>query len=159
MTTIKEVAEFLGSLLNKERDKEKAAEKKAIINKISVFKKCHGTAATDIGDLVDYAIRKTDIRYEDHWYADRDSISVHYYWSSHSFFDDGGGDEGYKDWSIVFVEKEGDYLIQNEKLNDRSVYVLDAHGPTVEDSFYCKDPFGLKGIYRICFKGDWEYTD
>lgn len=159
MITIKQVAEYLDSLLKEEREREKAARKKAIINKISVFTECHGTEATDIGDLVDYAIRKTGLSYEDNWSAYRDSISVHDDWSNHSFFDDGGGDEGYKNWSIVFVEKEGDYLIQNEKLNDRSVYVLDAHGPTVEDSFYCKDPFGLKGIYRICFKGDWEYTD
>ncbi len=154
-----EVAEYLRSLIEEERKREEEIRRMAIIDKIAVFTDSHGTQDTDIRGLVEYAVRKTDCSYEKYWHAGPDGISIYDSWASHSFFDDGGGEEGYKQWSIHFVGKEGDHPIQNEKLNDLSTYELDPHGPTVTDSFYCEDPFGLEGIFKISFEGDWEFTD
>ena len=152
---VEEVAEYLNSLLIEKREREKEAKRKAIIDKIAVFIDCHSTQATDAKGFVDYVIQKAGIVMDDrNWFAQQNKISVYYEWASHSFFDDGGGEEGYRKWSITFVGNEGNYMLQNKKLNDLSEYRANT-----KDSFYCRDPFGLIGIYEICFEGERKTTD
>lgn len=149
-----EVAEYLNSLIKEEQEREKESRRKAIINKIAEFIDCHGTETTEAKELVDYVIQKTNLDYERYWSAQNDMITVYHKWAAHSFFDDGGGEEGYEKWTIVFMGKEGEFFIQNEKLNDRSTYDL-----TAKDTFYCSNPFGLNGVFRICFERHREDTD
>lgn len=88
-----------------------------------------------------------------------DSIRCYHSWESHSFFDDGVGTEGSVDRVFSYVGSEGNYPIRNDKLNDLSTYHVAMYAKAVEDKFYCKDPFGLKGIYKISFRGDEVNTD
>ena len=149
-----EVAEYLNSLIKEEKEREEESRRKAIINKIAVFFDCHGTETTEAKEFVDYVIQKTHLGNEVYWSAQNDMVTVYHEWAAHSFFDDGGGEEGYEKWTMVFMGKEGEFFVQNEKLNDQSTYAL-----TAKDKFYCRDPFGLNGVFRICFERHREHTD
>ena len=118
----------------------------------------HGSNPKDFIKLYDYIRQKTGIGFKSdaEWIADRDSIKLNYSWAAVSFFDDGGGEEGRISWSIVFADLEGNYPIQNEKLSDFSKYWFTDQ---FCDSFYCQDPFGLKGIYTIHFEGKRNHFD
>ena len=137
--------------INKQRD---------FLEGMSAFRNAHGPGDADA--LLNYAKKKTGLSFNNHgarWTANRNEVACHYSWESHSFFDDGGGAEGHKDWSIRYVGATGNYPLRNNKLDDHSTYMLGTHLPAVNDSFYCENPFGFSGIYRICFKGDENNTD
>ena len=133
-------------------------KKNAFIEEMKDFLKVHGSSATDVDKLLEYAMRKTGTGFNlfgVEWTAERDSIKVVYSMECHSFFDDGGGVESRESWSITFVEADDDFIYQNEKLNDLSIYRIINNDPVLTDEFYCKNPFGLNGTYKIVFCG-WE---
>ena len=131
--------------------------RQAFAKQMETFLQCHGTSTTDVDKLLDYAAHKTNARfyrYCGEWTAESDRIKYHFDWMACSFFDDGGGEEGHRDWSMSFIALDGDFPIQNEKLDDFSPYP-----DRVNDSFYCVNPFGLKGIYEIRFDGEMHFFD
>lgn len=127
----------------------------SFIEQMKPFLTAHGTPNTDVNGLLDYACQKGRVRFNIHgcdWSTDQDTIKYRYEWYACNFFDD-IEDKGRYDWSFTFVAYTGIYLIQNEMLNDISHYDVRSNAPAVDDLFYCKDPFGLKGIYEVHFHG------
>lgn len=141
------IANYLNSLLREQQDRETADRRKVMIDKIRIFLNCHGAPETDADALVKYIIQKTGVEDASKWSADQNRITIYYKWEACSFFDDGGGEEGYCKWSIAFAEENGDYDFENHRLND-----CGRLGDNIKASFYCLDPFGLKGIYQISYE-------
>ena len=50
-------------------------------------------------------------------------------------------------WSITYMETDCQYEIDNNRLNNKKKYY--DFGRNIHDEFFCKDPFGLEGIYKI----------
>lgn len=141
------------------REKQK---RDAFLSLMRVFLDAHGTKNTDAEKLIDYAVSKTGEGFNYYgvrWTAERDRIQCSHSWEGHSFFDDGGGIEGEIDWTLSYVGTEGNYPIENEKLNDLSCYAFRSTIGGIEDTFFCKNPFGLLGIYRIDYSGYEKHTD
>ena len=139
---------------------QREKNRQAFIVQMKDFLDSHGTEKTDVNGLLDYITKKTGAVFDRWatWAAQRDRIKCHYEWGGHSFFDDGGGFEGCLDWSITFLNSDSDYSIQNDKLNDLEHFKM-PRDRAVSDVFYCKDPFGLNGIYEIRFEAIVNTTD
>ena len=135
----------------------------AFISQMAPFLDNHGTDKANADELLHYAVQKLDSGFNMHgveWASDQDSVKFHFSWAAHSFFDDGGGEEGCEEWTFTFVgDNAEDYCIQNEKLMDTSCYEVAAYKPKVNDLFYVKDPFGLSGVFEVKFYGSAGITD
>lgn len=139
------------------------AKKRQFICQMDSFIASHGTEKTDVNALLDYASKKLNagFNYGDvTWTAQTDFIKVRYEWAAHSFFDDGGGEEGCLDWSFRFVGNDKkEYCFQNEKLMDMNAYKVNRVRPFVEETFYVQNPFGFNGVFEVRFHGYRRLTD
>ena len=150
------------------RDKEERWEKDEpkrveFIQQMSSFLAKHGTDEVDPNALLWYAIRKLNSGFNfghAEWHSNQDCIKFHDHWAGGSFFDDGGGETGFRDWSFTYIGiEEAGLLIENEKLKDLSEYEVSSYRSPVNDSFFVKDPFGLRGIFEVRFYGEEEHID
>ncbi len=149
-----EIANYLKDLLREQEDREAADRRKLLIEKIRVFLDRRAASGADADALVKYIIQQTGVEDVSKWFADQNRIAVYYEWESCSFFDDGGGEKGFRKCSVAFVEENGDYVFENHRLNSHSRL-----GFNEKATFYCLDPFGLKGIYQISYERERRRVD
>ena len=147
--------------LNQFMEQREAEKRDAFISKMKPFLERYGTKSTDVSKLLDYVQHKTGLGFNYggvEWFAYHNGIRCLHEWSAHSFFDDGGGEEGLEDWSMLSVNSAGDGILQNEKLNDLNQYSR-RYGGQFKDSFFCENPFGLKGLFKISYECSHEFTE
>lgn len=142
-------------------DEREAVARRKFIEKMKPFLELYGTENTNVLGLLDYVKCKTHLGFKYHgveWFASRNGIRCHHEFGGHSFFDDGGGEEGQEEWSFFAVESEVDCVFQNDKLNDLVRYPQ-PHNGQFTDLFFCENPFGLKGVFKVSYSWKHELTD
>ena len=118
----------------------------------------HHNGNTETGDnLVRYIIAKlgTKIYHTGEWYFFEEKIEYKYEWAAHSFFDDGGGEEGLINWTMS-VNHNACLNFENDKLFDCKAY---PEYTGKHESFVCKNPFGLVGSYEFTYRSYRSKTD
>lgn len=135
------------------RERYKIERKSEILKQIEPFLKEHAKNSHSGERILEYYEKKRgSITDNAVWTADKWRIISKEKWAAHSFFDDGGGREGYHIVEIAYIRHKGDYKIENEKLSDLKNNHSNEH-------FYCENPFGLSGVYEIKIIEDEWHTD
>lgn len=151
---------------SEERQRTREAERRVytvsrLQQEIEVFAKRYGGNRDTAERMAAYITAKLpdSIFTQGKWYFYDDKIAYNYEASSHSFFDDGGGEEYCTLWEFTYMGPAAnkDHVIENAKLADTQAYPI---FKGLEETFLCKDPFGSAGVFKVHFFSEYEsYTD
>ncbi len=126
---------------------------------IRSFVKKHGGDSDSSQKAARYIYSKLDIKVFmwGNWYIFDNKIEYLCEWGGHSFFDDGGGIKGINRWSIAFLGNSS-HTTENERLEKTTPYPCNGY-IHYEETFVCRDPFGMKGLFEFNYLYSEEETD
>ena len=129
------------------------------VNQIAAFLNKHALQDNASEQLYEYVVCKLDFPVFTHFVhleTTEDCIRYEDHGAACSGICDCNGIEWDITWSITYMGADGEYDVDNKQLKDTSRYNNGANY-TPHDEFFCKDPFGLNGIYKIQY--DHEEND
>ena len=129
------------------------------VSQIALFSNKHALQDNASDQLYEYVAHKLEspvFIYGTVLRTDEDRIKYENHGAACSGIGDCEGIEWDITWSITYMGTDGEYDVDNERLKNTSRYYNGANNVS-HDEFFCKDPFGLDGIYKIQY--NYEEND
>ena len=153
------------ALLRKEREEQKRKVENAktnirneqdLKNAVKLFVDRYNGDSEAVRKIVKYINAKLgySIYKKGDWYFFGEKIEYKYEWGAHSFFDDGGGEEYLTYWTMNIIYVPCKYS-EDDKLTDFTTY---PKYTGIDESFICKNPFGLDGVFEFSYRSYYEKT-